>query len=115
MRSQKQRFGGMLSPVMVIVLLMMFILSATSFKTSPQTIRTSNLSLRKNVHIPQCANLRKIIRHNQSLHMVKDNDNNSKKSDGIEPKYLAALGLFIFAALYDFFVTHNGQVYLAHP
>ena len=47
--------------------------------------------------------------------MVKDNDNNSKKSDGIEPKYLAALGLFIFAALYDFFVTHNGQVYLAHP
>ena len=37
------------------------------------------------------------------------------KSGGIEPKYLAAIGVFIFAALYDFFITHGGQPYLAHP
>ena len=37
------------------------------------------------------------------------------KSGGIEPKYLGALGVFIFAALYDFFITHGGQPYLAHP
>ena len=39
----------------------------------------------------------------------------SAKSGGIEPKYLAALGVFLFAALYDFFITHGGQPYLAHP
>ena len=34
---------------------------------------------------------------------------------GIEPKYLAAIGVFAFAVLYDFFITHGGQPYLAHP
>ena len=37
------------------------------------------------------------------------------KKEGIEPKYLGALGVFLFAALYDFFITHGGQPYLAHP
>ena len=42
-------------------------------------------------------------------------DEPTEKKEGIEPKYLGALGVFIFAALYDFFITHGGQPYLAHP
>eukprot|EP00600_Ochromonadales_sp_CCMP1393_P005298 CAMPEP_0174969308 /NCGR_PEP_ID=MMETSP0004_2-20121128/8680_1 /TAXON_ID=420556 /ORGANISM="Ochromonas sp., Strain CCMP1393" /LENGTH=109 /DNA_ID=CAMNT_0016218763 /DNA_START=163 /DNA_END=492 /DNA_ORIENTATION=+ len=38
-----------------------------------------------------------------------------KKKEGVEPKYLAAAGVFVLACLYDFFITHNGQVYLGHP
>jgi hypothetical protein len=45
----------------------------------------------------------------------KSNSTDDGKSSGIEPKYLAALGVFVFAALYDFFITHGGQPYLAHP
>jgi hypothetical protein len=37
------------------------------------------------------------------------------EKSGIEPKYLAAVGVFAFAVLYDFFITHGGQPYLAHP
>jgi hypothetical protein len=33
----------------------------------------------------------------------------STEKSGVEPKYLVALGVLIFAALYDFFVTHNGM------
>lgn len=38
-----------------------------------------------------------------------------EEKSGIEPKYLAAIGVFAFAVLYDFFITHGGQPYLAHP
>lgn len=47
--------------------------------------------------------------------LQQTSDNDTAKSGGIEPKYLGALGVFIFAALYDFFITHGGQPYLAHP
>ena len=30
------------------------------------------------------------------------------RAEGIEPKYLAAIGVFLFACLYDFFITHQG-------
>lgn len=40
--------------------------------------------------------------------MLSKEDDNTEKS-GVEPKYLVALGIFILAALYDFFVTHNGM------
>lgn len=50
---------------------------------------------------------------NFSLQQAADDE--TPKSGGIEPKYLAALGVFIFAVLWDFFVTHAGQPYLAHP
>ena len=49
------------------------------------------------------------------LTLSQSSSDDSEKSGGIEPKYLAALGVFIFAALYDFFITHGGQPYLAHP
>lgn len=32
----------------------------------------------------------------------------SKGNEGIEPKYLAAMGLVVFGILYDFFITHHG-------
>jgi len=51
-----------------------------------------------------------------STRLCFSNMNNTEKEPSrVEPKYLAALGVFIFAALYDFFITHHGQVYLAHP
>lgn len=34
-----------------------------------------------------------------------------EKKGGIEPKYLAALGVVILAALYDLFVTHEGRLW----
>ena len=34
-------------------------------------------------------------------------DDESSKS--IEPKYLGAVALFLFACLYDFFITHHGM------
>lgn len=49
------------------------------------------------------------------LTLQASGDESSEKKEGIEPKYLGALGVFIFAALYDFFITHGGQPYLAHP
>jgi hypothetical protein len=47
--------------------------------------------------------------------LSQSGSDDSAKSGGVEPKYLAALGVFLFAALYDFFITHGGQPYLAHP
>jgi hypothetical protein len=38
-----------------------------------------------------------------------------EEKKGLESKYLVALGVFAFAALFDFFVVHQGQPYLAHP
>ena len=49
------------------------------------------------------------------LTLSQSSNDDPVKSGGIEPKYLGALGVFIFAALYDFFITHGGQPYLAHP
>ena len=50
------------------------------------------------------------------LRATNDADDDSvTKEGGIEPKYLAAIGLFVFGCLYDFFVTHGGQPYLQHP
>ncbi|CAM9553772.1 unnamed protein product [Ectocarpus sp. 8 AP-2014] len=34
-----------------------------------------------------------------------------EEKDGIEPKYLAAIGVVLFAALYDLFVTHEGRLW----
>ena len=51
--------------------------------------------------------------HNTCLSMANANDSEETKS--IEPKYLAAIGVVIFGVLWDFFITHHGQVYLAHP
>jgi hypothetical protein len=43
----------------------------------------------------------------------------SEKSDveekPTEKKYLYAAGVFLFACLYDFFITHGGHPYLVHP
>ncbi|CAM9409650.1 unnamed protein product [Hapterophycus canaliculatus] len=34
-----------------------------------------------------------------------------EEKSGIEPKYLAAIALVVFAALYDLFVTHEGRLW----
>ncbi|CBJ25797.1 expressed unknown protein [Ectocarpus siliculosus] len=34
-----------------------------------------------------------------------------EEKGGIEPKYLAAIGVVLFAALYDLFVTHGGRLW----
>ncbi|CAM9649434.1 unnamed protein product [Ectocarpus sp. 12 AP-2014] len=34
-----------------------------------------------------------------------------EEKGGIEPKYLAAIGVVLFAALYDLFVTHEGRLW----
>jgi len=47
------------------------------------------------------------------MYMTKKGATDDKPA--IEPKYLAAIGLVLFGALYDFFVTHHGIAYLAHP
>ena len=40
--------------------------------------------------------------------MLLAESSDDPKADGIEPKYLASLGVFLFACLYDFFITHQG-------
>ena len=57
----------------------------------------------------------RIYQPRSDLSLQAGADESSEKKEGIEPKYLGALGVFIFAALYDFFITHGGQPYLAHP
>jgi len=44
----------------------------------------------------------------RSIPLFSKKEDSTEKS-GVEPKYLVALGVLIFAALYDFFVTHNGM------
>lgn len=59
---------------------------------------------------------RKTFPRTQSTLMLYQSKKGAKDDKtGIEPKYLAAIGLVLFGALYDFFVTHHGIAYLAHP
>lgn len=46
---------------------------------------------------------------------LPSNSSESKKVAGLEPKYVVAIGIFLSASLFDFFVVHHGQPYLAHP
>jgi|MDTB01.1.fsa_nt_gb hypothetical protein len=39
----------------------------------------------------------------------------SEEDTGPEKKYVYAAGVVLFGILWDFFVTHGGQPYLAHP
>lgn len=45
----------------------------------------------------------------------KDEKNEEAKIGGMETKYVAAWALVGFGVLWDFFITHHGQVYLKHP
>ena len=55
-------------------------------------------------------------------HIIYDNDGGN--DENVDPNNIVSmgapilnliLGLVLFAALYDFFVTHHGIAYLAHP
>ena len=84
-----------------------FLLSSVySYMLSPLAAQV-NLKVRRIQHL----NVNSLaIKRSQTKLLMTD-----EKAAGIEPKYLYALGLFIFAALYDFFVTHGGKAYLVHP
>ena len=54
------------------------------------------------------------IQVKNSLIVINDKNNNDVDTEekGIETKYLYAIGVVIFGVLWDFFITHHGQVYL---
>ncbi len=55
------------------------------------------------------------LHYKNSLVVMNDKRNNdidSTEEKGIETKYLYAVGVVIFGVLWDFFITHHGQVYL---
>jgi len=72
-------------------------------------VSISSLQLSSDYSIPP----RKSISRQSTLMYQKKGMKDDKPA--IEPKYLAAIGLVLFGALYDFFITHHGVAYLAHP
>lgn len=58
---------------------------------------------------------RKTSPRTQSTLMYQTKKGANDDKPAIEPKYLAAIGLVLFGALFDFFITHHGIAYLAHP
>ncbi len=47
-----------------------------------------------------------VTRSNMAPLFAKDD---STSEEGVQTKYIAALGVFILAALYDYFITHQGM------
>jgi hypothetical protein len=101
----------------VAVLISALCLIGGSLGFQQRTFRPMNLGLKQSHLFPSqldgYASPSLLQRSDFALSQSSSDD--SAKSGGIEPKYLAALGVFLFAALYDFFITHGGQPYLAHP
>ena len=98
-----------------LVVIFCYLEGADGFKLMPS--RSAQM-IPKSQYLEERGSLGGILRSSRpstpsSLQQSSNDD--TTKSGGIEPKYLGALGVFVFAALYDFFITHGGQPYLAHP
>jgi hypothetical protein len=101
----------------VAVLISALCLIGGSFGFQQRTFRQMNLGLKQFHLVPSQLDgyATPSVLQRSDFALSQSSSDDSAKSGGIEPKYLAALGVFLFAALYDFFITHGGQPYLAHP
>ena len=101
----------MMNCLLLVLALGAFLLSSVySYMLSPLSAQI-NLKVRSIQHL----NVNSLAIKRSQTKLLMATDKNNEKAAGIEPKYLYALGLFIFAALYDFFVTHGGKAYIVHP
>ena len=92
----------------VCVLLMCGVVGALAFR-APSLHCSSAMSalVRQNHH--RVVSLPSVhVHHHAEMSLFAQEDNTSE-GGGVESKYLVALGVFILAALYDYFVTHNGM------
>ena len=55
------------------------------------------------------------IQQHRHIFTLSDNVSPEENVSSFEKKYVVAFVVFLFAALYDFFVTHGGKLYLQHP
>mmetsp|Transcript_36348 Transcript_36348/g.46278 ORF Transcript_36348/g.46278 Transcript_36348/m.46278 type:complete len:113 (-) Transcript_36348:294-632(-) len=107
-----------LSFIFAIVLLIASINAFQMPKSISRAGQMSGKSLQKKSLIPTTS---RIPPRNMDIKFVntyskkEDSESEVSEKNPFETKYLIGWGVLVFAVLYDFFVTHGGQPYLAHP
>ena len=89
------------------VLLMVVFVSALAFRSPPMTRCSTLQRMHTTNRIVLPSTRTTTVSHHTDMALFAKEDDTSE--GGVQTKYLVALGVFILAALYDYFVTHNGM------
>ena len=94
--------------IKVLIVLILLIGGVYTFQTGSMAVRGTRFSSTRS---PLSQKVYADSRSTRTLQMTESGEEPS----GPEKKYVYAAGVVIFAVLWDFFITHGGHPYLAHP
>lgn len=103
--------------IKIVIVLIALAGRAYTFQTGSVAIggaRVSTRGIQSWTHVPHLIASQRLCTSPRSNHILLMSGS-GEKATGPEKKYVYAAGVVMFAILWDFFITHGGQPYLAHP
>mmetsp|Transcript_31539 Transcript_31539/g.43284 ORF Transcript_31539/g.43284 Transcript_31539/m.43284 type:complete len:106 (-) Transcript_31539:77-394(-) len=105
----------MMKIVFFVLLLTIYVAVVSSYGLKTKITTPARVLMKSSNYLTIQRSYQNENKRERSSFSIAASPSDETEKTGVETKYLVALGVFFFACVYDFFVMHGGQVYLAHP